>query len=239
LKSRSISAALRKYEISSRLHIGALRGENEPINRQMKILSSALASRRVVQDSIHQISKLLLKRFSPVVPVEDVVLVPVLRAGLAMWTALNLHLGSPHTEFVICRKQKGTDKVRINWLQPVSFYEGHVVILDPIIATGDTIVSLCGQIQRRNKKLRSITVLACYASPSGIRKVLEEVENSVIVVGCVSKRVLSSGFLFPATGGDMGDKLFRRPDCLCCGNAPPRHLWVQTSGPERGSRNRN
>ena len=91
-----------------------------------------------------------------------------------------------------------------------------ILLLDTVIATGDTITHLLEEIRatieatRATKKdcARCVTVLTCYASPQALDLIKSHPLVKGIVVGVVADGADDKGFLTPSTGGDMGDKLF-------------------------------
>src|SRR6185369_270873 len=107
----------------------------------MRKLSEVNASRTDAQLSIYAITQELLHAtFDEESRVgSDVLLVPVLRAGLGMWGAANRFFGYPESSFVMGQKDKGTDKASVVWPKKNDLENKRVIILDPIIATGDTL----------------------------------------------------------------------------------------------------
>lgn len=178
------------------------------IVEHLKKLSEVNASRRDVQMSIKAITQELLLATFEKKPREDILLVPVLRAGLSMWDEANEFFGFPETSFVWGKKEKGTDRASVFWPKRNSIDNKQIIVLDPIIATGDTLLQVCRTITEFSTKISSFKVLSCYAAPQGAQAVLDKTNNVDLVVGCVAKTVGADGYLIPPTNGDMGDKLF-------------------------------
>lgn len=139
---------------------------------------------------------------------EDLVLVPIMRAGVAM---LDVALdAAPHasTLFVVSTKTKGTDEVALTWLKHEAAPRRDVVVLDTVIASGDTIVEVCTELARRVEPMSQLRILTCYASPEGVARILARVPRAQLLVGCLSETVGNDGYVIPRINGDMGDKLY-------------------------------
>lgn len=142
---------------------------------------------------------------------ESTSLVPILRGGLAMWQEANRSLESPNTVFTAARKSKGTANASVQWISSPAELRQSVVILDTVVATGDTVKAVAADVLRLGP-LRSghrVCVLTCYCSPQALAAfaacelAFEHVGLAVLAAG-----VDDAGFLQPPTHGDIGDKLF-------------------------------
>lgn len=140
---------------------------------------------------------------------DDVLLIPVLRAGMAMWTEANEFFGGPESCFILCSKKKGTRDVEVLWPSVPSFGEKAVLVLDTVIATGDTITAVCGRIREaRGGAAAELHVVSCYVSPEGIAAMVASRLGAKLAAGAVSETVDPAGYLVPRINGDAGDKLF-------------------------------
>jgi 4a-hydroxytetrahydrobiopterin dehydratase len=108
---------------------------------------------------------------------------------------------------------KGTQEVVVDWLGrrplPPASDDGKIVILDTIIATGDTVVKLCEELWEMSGGLpRSVVVLCVYAAPEALERVARCPVVEYVVVGRRAERCDERGYLVPYTNGDIGDKIF-------------------------------
>jgi uracil phosphoribosyltransferase len=111
---------------------------------------------------------------------------------------------------VICQKTKGGKDVTMHWPGVSKIAESNVVVLDVVIASGDTIAAVWNEVCARSATRNpATTIISCYAAPQGIDRLLKLDDDISVVVGALAERVLPSGWLFPLTGGDVGDKLYR------------------------------
>lgn len=112
-----------------------------------------------------------------------------------------------------CSKKKGTQDVVVEWLGRKPFPQvaddGKLVILDTIIATGDTVVKLCEELwEMSGRKPRSVVVWCCYAAPEALERVARCPVVEYVVVAKRAERCDEKGYLVPYTNGDIGDKIY-------------------------------
>ena len=134
-----------------------------------------------------------------------IVAVPILRAGLGMVEAVTElfpgvglgHIGLERDELT---------------LQPSSYYEKlpslngrHVLLLDPMLATGGSAVRAAGTIKERTPA--TVRMVCMVAAPEGV-KALEDAHPDVPVVAAALDRGLNErGYILPGLG-DFGDRLY-------------------------------
>lgn len=138
-------------------------------------------------------------------------LVPILRAGMAMWPAADAHFGQPHSSFVVARKTKGTGQVDLSFSSGLDSVTGSgILMLDTVSATGDTVVSVAQALRRRHPHA-PINALICYASPEAIAAIEACQALTRLGIAVRSEGVDPQGWLLPRIGGDAGDKLYGVP----------------------------
>ena len=165
--------------------------------------TAADRSRLKTQKAVHEITRELFLGFKPAMEAHPV-LVPILRGALPMWQIANEICDAPASQFVWCRKKKGTQDVIVEWLSGGLSDEKSVILLDTVIATGDTIFQLVKTFPEGTK----VFIYACYVSPEAIEKLSKVTSIQALYAGFVSQTVDSAGYLVPYTHGDIGDKLF-------------------------------
>ncbi|KAL3421606.1 pterin 4 alpha carbinolamine dehydratase [Phlyctema vagabunda] len=154
--------------------------------------------------------------------------IPILRAGMPMFVGAQGLFESCGCILARCHKKKGTQEVIVDWLGrapfPAAVDDGRLVILDTIIATGDTIVKLCDDLWERmgsdghdnetgagcegKYQPRSVIVMTCYAAPEALEKIARHPIVQYVVVAAKADSCDAAGYLVPYTHGDMGDKLY-------------------------------
>lgn len=135
-------------------------------------------------------------------------LTPVLRAGIGMTDALlTLFPSAPVYHLGIFR-----EKVT---LQPVEYYSklppappvDTVLLLDPMVATGNTACAALAMIAEWGVPVSNIKLLAILASEEGLSHVKREYPELEIWVAGVDKELSESGIIVPGLG-DAGDRMF-------------------------------
>ena len=138
-------------------------------------------------------------------------LLPILRAGMAMWSAADAHFGHPHSSFVVARKTKGTTHVDLSFSSGLDAVpDSGILMLDTVSATGDTIVSVARALRQKHSRA-PISALICYASPEAISTIVSCRVLTRLGVAVRSVGVDPQGWLLPKIGGDAGDKLYGVP----------------------------
>jgi len=139
-------------------------------------------------------------------------LIPILRGGLPMYiTAQEIFPKGPCL-LVRCSKLKGTTEVAVDWFgrrpYPVQPDDGHILLLDTVIASGDTLLRICDELFDTNGGVvKQVTVLSCYVSPNGLEVVSKHPIVKEIITGFVANGYDENGLLVPYPG-DIGDKLY-------------------------------
>ncbi len=135
----------------------------------------------------------------------EIVFVPIMRAGLPMLEGALRVVPSASVGFMAIKRNEET-------LEPTLFYSrlpdlnGRIVlILDPMLATGGTILLAISEVLKgRPRKVMSLH-LVC--APEGIERVERERPEHVLFTVSVDEGLNDKGYILPGLG-DMGDRLF-------------------------------
>jgi len=140
---------------------------------------------------------------------ETPLLVPVLRAGLGMIPAITALLSGVEVAHVGLRRDDETlaSALYLDAL-PASLTGRRVVVCDPMLATGGTLVQVCDLVAARGAS--SIGVLCLLASVPGLRRFRDA--HPAVPVACagVDPVLNDRGYIVPGLG-DAGDRLFGPP----------------------------
>lgn len=137
---------------------------------------------------------------------DDLVVVPVLRAGLAMLFALEDFLPGVGVGFIGLERDEQTAQAREYYQKMPKIFATHkVIIIDPMLATGgsfdDTIVAL------RKKGASHITLVCIVSAPEGIKR-LEKIHPDVpIYTAAIDDHLDDRKYIVPGLG-DFGDRYF-------------------------------
>lgn len=137
---------------------------------------------------------------------KKVTAVPILRAGLGMLDGvLDMVPGAKVSVVGFFRNEET--------LQPVQYYvklakdikHRTALILDPMLATGGTLMATIGLLKQAGCK--DIRGLFLVAAPEGIERLQQEHPDVDVYVAAVDDRLDENGYILPGLG-DAGDKIF-------------------------------
>ncbi len=133
-------------------------------------------------------------------------IVPVLRAGLGMLDAAFTMLPSAEVGFVgLRRNEESLDSEEYMTTVPDDLDGRPVIILDPMLATGGSLVHTVEIIERSNPG--QFIVVCVLAAPEGIAHFSERYPDAKVVTAAVDERLNDVGFIVPGLG-DAGDRQF-------------------------------
>lgn len=139
----------------------------------------------------------------------EYVIVPILRAGLGMSPAVQEILPLHRVCLVGLRRNEVSlhPEVYLDGL-PESLADAHVVVCDPMLATGGSLDRVLEMLRARGAS--EITVLCLVAARPGVDFVLSRHHDITIVAAALDEHLNDAGFITPGLG-DAGDRLFGPP----------------------------
>ena len=136
----------------------------------------------------------------------DVVLVPVLRAGLGMLNAILDLIPNARVGFIGLKRHEQTLKAAVYHKSlPENLSNFEVILIDPMLATGGSSVAALNLLAER--KARRIRMVNLVAAPEGIRYVQRFFPQVPIFTAAVDDHLNDKGYIVPGLG-DAGDRLF-------------------------------
>jgi len=135
--------------------------------------------------------------------------VPILRAGLGMLDGMTRVLPSAEVGFLgLMRDEETLEAVTYANRLPERLDGRQVFILDPMLATGGSLVAAINYVLERGAT--DVTCVCLLAAPEGIDHVRAAVGDRAdvsVVVACVDERLNEVGYIVPGLG-DAGDRLY-------------------------------
>ncbi|WP_303923825.1 uracil phosphoribosyltransferase [Ureaplasma parvum] len=133
-------------------------------------------------------------------------LIPILRAGIGMVdgvkslipTATIGHIG-------LYRNEQTLKPVEYFKKFPKNISESDVIILDPMLATGGSVVEAVNIIKKYNPK--SIKFVCIVAAPEGLKYVQEVHPEVDVYIAALDDKLNENGYITPGLG-DAGDRIF-------------------------------
>lgn len=133
-------------------------------------------------------------------------IVPVLRAGLGMLDGAFTMLPGADVGFVGLRRDEETlDSEEYMTTVPEDLARRPVLILDPMLATGGSLVHTVEIITRSNPG--PIVVVCALAAPEGVAHFADHYPDATVVTASVDSHLNEVGFIVPGLG-DAGDRQF-------------------------------
>lgn len=136
----------------------------------------------------------------------EVVLVPVLRAGLGMLDAILQLLPDARVGFIGLKREETTlEALFYHKSLPKKLDRFEVVLIDPMLATGGSAVAAMDML--RDHRARHVRLVNLVAAPEGIRRVHKHYPKLPIFTAAIDRKLNEKGYILPGLG-DAGDRLF-------------------------------
>jgi uracil phosphoribosyltransferase len=138
------------------------------------------------------------------------VVVPILRAGLGMLEGITRLIPTAEVGFLgMVRDEKTLQASTYANRLPENLEGRQCYILDPMLATGGTLIAAINYLIERGAK--DITAITILAAPEGIKNVQDAFASSdfpiTIVTGAMDEKLNEHGYIVPGLG-DAGDRLY-------------------------------
>lgn len=134
--------------------------------------------------------------------------VPVLRAGLGMLEGMVRMAPTAEVGFLgMARNEQTLDIVTYAERLPDDLTGRQVYVLDPMLATGGTLIEAIRFLRRRGAQ--DITCLCLLAAPEGLAAMEQELgdDDVHVVLATVDERLDENSYIVPGLG-DAGDRLY-------------------------------
>jgi uracil phosphoribosyltransferase len=137
---------------------------------------------------------------------KKVAVCPILRAGIGMLDGVLSLISGARVGFIGLYRDEDT-------LQPVEYYvklpqdiaERDVILLDPMLATGNSTSAAIDTIKHAGAQ--SIRLIAIIAAPEGIERLTSAHPDVHVVVAGIDRELNERGYIVPGLG-DAGDRLY-------------------------------
>jgi len=137
---------------------------------------------------------------------QQIVLVPVLRAGLSFVNSFVELIPEAKVGHIgIQRDEKTLMPVDYYYKTPKDLHLSKVIILDPMLATGGSASAAIRFLKERGAK--DIILSCLIAAPEGINKIQVDHNDVKTYVAKIDRELNSNGYILPGLG-DAGDRTF-------------------------------
>lgn len=136
----------------------------------------------------------------------EVLVVPILRAGLGMMDSILQLIPHARVGFIGLKREETT-------LRATSYHKSlpqrldrfETILIDPMLATGGSTVAAMDLLTERGAK--HVRLVNLVAAPEGIRRVRRHYPDLPIFTAAIDRKLDERGYILPGLG-DAGDRLF-------------------------------
>lgn len=137
---------------------------------------------------------------------QEIVLVPVLRAGLGMVSGfLELIPDAKVGHIGLQRNEETLEPIEYYYKTPENIDQSVVILLDPMLATGGSASEAIKYLKQRSA---SQIIFACLVSaPEGVSRINNDHPDVKIFTAALDRKLNNKGYILPGLG-DAGDRTF-------------------------------
>ena len=137
---------------------------------------------------------------------KDVILVPILRAGMGMTQGIRNLIPTAKVGFIgLYRNEETLEPVEYFAKFPKNLDDAIVMVLDPMLATGGSSSAALDMIKKRGAK--NIKLVCLVGEPEGVKYVEEHHPDVDIYLAALDEKLNEIGYIVPGLG-DAGDRIF-------------------------------
>lgn len=139
-------------------------------------------------------------------PARPLVLVPILRAGLAMTDGiLRIFPSAAVGHIGMFRNEETLEPVNYYFRLPPGAAGAHVLLLDPMLATGNSLAAAAERLKKEG--IPRMTCACIVASRPGVARLREAQPDMPIYGAALDDALDARGYITPGLG-DAGDRIF-------------------------------
>ncbi len=137
---------------------------------------------------------------------KDVVIVPILRAGLGMVDGIRSMVPTAKVGFVGLYRDEETLEPHEYYAKfPDSIVDSIVLVVDPMLATGGSASAAISVLKERGCK--DVRYVGLVAAPQGVERLQKDHPDVPIYLASLDEKLNEVGYIVPGLG-DCGDRLF-------------------------------
>lgn len=194
------------------------------ISHKLTILRNVNTDTKLFRESLNEIASLMIyeatkdlkvKTIEVQTPIqktealvldEPVTVVPILRAGLGMVDAILSSIPNAKVGHLgVYRNEETFEPVYYYAKMPSNVIESKVLIVDPMLATGGSIVYTIDYLKKLG--VNNISVLSIIAAPEGLEIITQKHPDVNLYIASIDKGLNENKYIYPGLG-DAGDRIF-------------------------------
>ena len=191
--------------------LGLLRDQETPTQmfrqlvNEVTLLLTYEATKELATEDV-EIETPLERTTVPRISGKKVAVCPILRAGVGMLDGvLDLITGARVGFIGLYRNEETLEPVEYYVKLPADIADRDVILLDPMLATGNSTASAGDTVKRAGAQ--SVRLIAIIAAPEGIDRLHAAHPDVHVVVAAVDRALNEKGYIVPGLG-DAGDRLY-------------------------------
>lgn len=136
----------------------------------------------------------------------DVVIVPILRAGLGMVDGIRSMIPTAKVGFIGLYRDEETLEPHEYYAKfPETINESIVLVVDPMLATGGSAIAAIDMLKKRG--CSNIKFIGLVGAPEGVNNLQKAHPDVDIFLATLDEKLNENGYIVPGLG-DCGDRLF-------------------------------
>ncbi len=135
----------------------------------------------------------------------DIVLIPILRAGLGMIDAILELFPNVDVGYMGFQRDETTAQAKGYYSKLPELLGKLVFIADPMLATGGSLIQAIEAI--KDKKPKKIIVICIVAAPEGVKLINQKYPDVKIYTASLDRELNDKKYILPGIG-DFGDRLY-------------------------------
>ncbi|MCE2521799.1 MAG: uracil phosphoribosyltransferase [Rhodobacteraceae bacterium] len=148
----------------------------------------------------------LTQTTAPALAGKKLALISILRAGNGLLDGVLELIPSARVGFIgLYRDEQTLEPVEYYFKVPTELQDRLVIVLDPMLATGNSIVAAVSRIKQAGAvRIRALCLLA---APEGVKRMKSAHPDVPIVTASLDEQLNDIGYILPGLG-DAGDRMF-------------------------------
>lgn len=137
---------------------------------------------------------------------KEIILVPILRAGLGMVDGISNIIPTVKIGHVgLYRDEETLEPHEYFFKMPPHLEEAEVYVVDPMLATGGSASAAIESLKKRGAK--RIKLVCLVGVPEGVKRIEEDHPDVDIILAALDEKLNEKGYIVPGLG-DAGDRIF-------------------------------
>ena len=165
------------------------------------------ATMEAFREASDKLSKIIAYEISNHVKEEHVVLIPILRAGMALLPSFMNFFNHARVGFIgIHRDKEARPHLYYEKLPPLTINDS-TIILDPMVATGGSTLLTLDKLIEHGANPNKMTVVGMIGAPEGVEAIQSKYPSAEVIIAAIDEGLDHKKYIVPGLG-DFGDRFF-------------------------------